>query len=191
MNVPLIHIIRKRLPLIAPTVLVALGVALIASALMAQSRPKTTANHIPNCFVDNWPPHDATEKKDLVDAFNNALKDSAVSGAVDDPGPTLRKKLLDTRNNFEAPKKAMKDKLKEVNPNSKIKFPNDLVIIFYEPELGTSPTPPPSATEQANALRCALLHPNHCYIVVFLEPVNSPVTNPSLKENMMCCYDPY
>ena len=190
MNVPLIHIIRKRLPLIASAMLVALGVALNASALMAQSRPNTAANHIPNCFVDNWPPQGA-EKQELIDAFNKALQDAAMPGSVNDPGPRLRRALLDTRNNFKAPKQAIKDKLKEVHPNSKIKFPKDLVIIFYEKETEKK-APARKAAKRKKALRTVGEDPNHCYIVVYLEPLSSiNAKTPSFQDQMVCCYDPY
>jgi hypothetical protein len=195
MNAPLITALRKPLPLIASVVLIVLGVALTALALRAQAQSNTaTAAHIPNCFVDNWPPTNQTDKDQLVKVFEKALKDSAKPGTPQDQsGPDLRKILLDTKNNFKAPKDKIRQRLDTEYPNNKIKFPKYLVIIFYEAEAGTAPTPAPTATatEQANALRCALLHPNHCYIVVYLEPVSSSVTNPSLKNNMMCCYDPY
>lgn len=193
MNAPLLTVTRRRWPLAASVALVVLAVALVAFALRAQSRRDiTAANFIPNCFVDTWPPQDQGAKDELIDAFNRALVDASKPGTPQDQsGPELRKKLLDTRNNFEAPKKAMWDKLIEVHPNTKIKFPPGLVIIFYDPETGTSPTPTSTDTEQTKALRCSLLHPNHCYIVVYLEPVGSTATNPILKDHMMCCYDPY
>jgi hypothetical protein len=135
MNLPLI-VIRKRLPLLVSAVLVALGLALIASALTAQSQPDTArAKPKPDCFVDDWPPQDETEKLELVKAFNKALKDAAEPGTPQNQsGPELRRKLLDTSNNYKAPKEAMEKKLKEINSNTKIKFPKDLVIIFYEEE---------------------------------------------------------
>src|SRR5256885_12063026 len=168
----LIDIIRNRLALVASTVLIVLGAAFAASALMADAKSKveTRKPHIPNCLVDDWPPTNQTDKNQLVEAFEKALHDSAVDDA---PGIKLRNALLDTKNNFASPKAAIKKLLDDAHPNNKIKFPKDLVIIFYEPEEGTAPTPTPSATEQANALRCALLHPNHCYLVIYLEPLGS------------------
>jgi hypothetical protein len=192
MNLPVIHIIRKRLPLLVSAVLVALGVSLIASALTAQSQPDTArAKSKPDCFVDNWPPQDADEKKELVAAFNKALKDAAEPGAVDAPGPKLRRALLNPANNYKAPKDAMKVKLKEINSNSKIKFPKDLVIIFYEEETEKK-SPSSTPAEPAKTPKTASEHPNHCYIVVYIEPITSPTAKtPDFQTQMVCCYDPY
>ncbi|HVF72868.1 MAG TPA: hypothetical protein VM940_14795 [Chthoniobacterales bacterium] len=191
MNLSLI-VIRKRLPLLVSAVLVALGVALVTSALRAQPQADTARTRTkPNCFVDNWPPQDATEKQELVDAFNKALKDAAEPGADDQPGPKLRKALLDPADNYKAPKKAMKDKLKEINSNTKLKFPEDLVIIFYEEETEKR-TRSSTPAEQIKTAKTAREHPNHCYIVVYMEPITSPTARtPNFQTQMMCCYDPY
>jgi len=188
MNASLIKLIRNRLSLVVSIVLLFLGAAFAASALMADDKSKieTRKPHIPNCLVNNWPPTDKKDKEQLVEAFEKALHDSAVDDA---PGSKLRVELLDTKDNFQAPKDAIKKILDQLHPDNKIKFPKDLVILFYEPEEDSAPTPP--ATGETNALRCALLHPNHCYLVLFLEPVGSVTAAKSFQDHVMCCYDPY
>src|SRR4051812_42506557 len=107
MNESLIELIRKRLSLAVSIVLLVFGAAFAASALMADDKSKieTRRPHIPNCFVDNWPPTDPTDKAQLVKAFEKALHDSAVDDA---PGSKLRAALLNTTNNFKAPKNAIR-----------------------------------------------------------------------------------
>lgn len=188
MNTRLINAIRRRLSVIASAGLIVLAAALAASALMAQpqAKPKTDPQ-IPNCLGD-WPPANDPQKGWLKEAFDIALHDSAMPGNSNDPGPKLRQALLDTKNNtnFDSPKKAIKKILDKNHPGNGIKFPDNLVITFYEEEPQASPTPSVEAR-----LTTPWYHPNHCYLVLYLDPVGSMAAKTDSRPHVMCCYDPY
>lgn len=188
MNISLIDTIRSRSSMIASAALIVVAATLAVSALMAQGPSKATApTQIPNC-LGNWPPADPTQNQWVKDAFDTALSVSATPGQPNDPGPTLRRALLDPKNNFKSPKDAIKKILDTQHPNNNINFPSDLVIIFYEEEPQSSPTPAPNAKSTT-----PLLHPNHCYLVLYLDQVGSiaPTAPSDSRAHVMCCYDPY
>jgi hypothetical protein len=155
---------------------------------MAEPQPSTdNKTQKPNC-LDNWPPpKDSNENKWLVKAFEIALQESAMPGSYGDPGPTMRRALLDTRNNFASPTEEIHKILKREGHD--MELPRDLVIIFYEQEPSATPTPTPTGTPKENK-GTAHPHPNHCYLVLYLDPVGT-ATPKSFQSHVMCCYDPY
>jgi hypothetical protein len=200
MNTRLINIIRSLLPSAASSVFLVLGAAFAASALVAQDEPKTAPTTkakptIPNCLASDWPPQDP-KKQWLITAFETALHDSAMANPNSSPwptGPALRTKLLDTKNNFQSPKNAIGDILRGQGHN--MQLPPDLVIVFYEPEpkATATPTAAPVIREKKDE-KATYLHPNHCYLILYLEPADSLTLkdpNPNFQAHVMCCYDPY
>jgi hypothetical protein len=196
MNALLINITRRRLLLLASTVLLVLGAVFAAPVVIAEDGPTsavtTTAKPpIPDCLKNGWPPTGEKEKW-LIQAFDTALHDSAMSAPNSSPwptGPALRTKLLDTKNNFKAPKDAIKDILK--GQGHVMALPDDLVIIFYFEEPKPTPTPNPSPSgSPKDDKETGHPHPNHCYLVLYLDPVGTAAPK-SFQEHVMCCYDPY
>jgi hypothetical protein len=186
MNARLTNKIRNRLSKTASVLFVVVSAALAVSALTAQALNKaTTTRHIPDCLA-NWPPSDQTQKDQLREAFETALHDSAMDN---DSGKALRKDLLTTKNNFELPKKRIKEILDKQHPGNNITFPSDEVIIFYEEEPEASPPP----TRHEKHLTVPFYHPNHCYTVLYLDPVGSVTAGIPIdfRAHVMCCYDPY
>jgi hypothetical protein len=172
----LINKVSGRLAWITSSVLIVSAAVFAVSALMAQPsmRPKTTP--VPQC---DWPPADNQAKEHVKKALETAMDDS-----ITDSG--LRGELLDCNPvKCDSPKKAVKRILDRLYPGNNIKFPDRVVITFYEQET------------QSTKIHIKSWDPsypsNHCYSILYLDdPVGHLTSQKAVfGDHLMCCYDPW
>jgi len=179
--------LRTRLARATAVLLFISAVVLVASSLLkAQSSAKSettaspsglatpTATPVPYCV---WPPIGPGEKDRVKKAIEEALDESAAN-------QPFRDRLLNCNPaaKCDEPIRAVKEKLGLPD----IKFPDSLMLIFYERDYSPTPAPSPRFWDPTYP-------PNHCFSILDLPPFTGqkPVPGSVFKEHLRCCYDPW